>query len=196
MFFSKIYRRLKAQFYTHRVVSTLPNKPKGIKVASFCVFSPKGKVKVGSDFFAGELFYVSTNEHCDLVIGDSVMLGPSVYILGGNHNYKFTGNHLRYNQTNCENTKNIIIENGVWIGAKSTILSGAYISEGSVIGANSLVSHVIPPYVIALGSPAKKYIARFSEVQLKEILKNVGSTYSFNDIVRFYKKHNVCMMQD
>jgi acetyltransferase-like isoleucine patch superfamily enzyme len=41
------------------------------------------------------------------------------------------------------------------IGAYSMILPGVTIGEGSIIGANSLVSEDIPPYSIAFGSPAK-----------------------------------------
>jgi len=36
----------------------------------------------------------------------------------------------------------VIIGNHVWIGAKTTILKGTEISEGCVVGANSLVSNV------------------------------------------------------
>ncbi|MFX1430227.1 MAG: acyltransferase [Promethearchaeota archaeon] len=41
------------------------------------------------------------------------------------------------------------------IGAYSVILPGVTIGEGSIIGANSLVSEDIPPFSIAFGSPAK-----------------------------------------
>ncbi|MFX0020983.1 MAG: acyltransferase [Candidatus Hermodarchaeota archaeon] len=41
------------------------------------------------------------------------------------------------------------------IGAYSVVMPGVTIGEGSIIGANSLVSEDIPPYSIAFGSPAK-----------------------------------------
>ena len=41
------------------------------------------------------------------------------------------------------------------IGAYSVILPGVTIGEGTIIGANSLVSEDIPPFSIAFGSPAK-----------------------------------------
>ena len=41
------------------------------------------------------------------------------------------------------------------IGAYSVILPGVTIGEGSIIGANSLVTEDIPPFSIAFGSPAK-----------------------------------------
>ena len=54
----------------------------------------------------------------------------------------------------------IIIENNVFIGARSIILKGVTIGEGSVIGAGSVVSKNVPPFSICAGNPAKviKYL--------------------------------------
>lgn len=43
----------------------------------------------------------------------------------------------------------------VWIGEKASILPGVTIGEGSIIGANSVVTHDIPPFSIACGAPAR-----------------------------------------
>lgn len=53
------------------------------------------------------------------------------------------------------NTKKIIIKDNVWIGTSCIILPGSIIGEGSVIGAGSVVKGEIPPYCLAVGSPAK-----------------------------------------
>ena len=66
----------------------------------------------------------------------------------------------------------IIIGNDVWIGTQSVILSGATISDGAVIGANSVVDLFIPPYAIAVGSPAKVIKYRFSD-RLVQCLLNL-----------------------
>ena len=49
------------------------------------------------------------------------------------------------------------VGDGALIGINSVILNGARIGEGSLIGANSLVAEgkVIPPGVLAVGSPAQ-----------------------------------------
>jgi acetyltransferase-like isoleucine patch superfamily enzyme len=65
----------------------------------------------------------------------------------------------------------IIIGNDVWIGTQSVILSGATISDGVVIGANSVVNSFIPPYAIAVGSPAKVVKYRFSDQIIERLLK-------------------------
>ena len=47
------------------------------------------------------------------------------------------------------------IFDNVFLGDKSTVLSGVTIGEGAVIAANSVVTHDIPPYCVAAGVPAK-----------------------------------------
>jgi len=64
----------------------------------------------------------------------------------------------------------IIIENDVWIGTQCVILSGAHISNGAVIGANSVVNSYIPPYALAVGSPAKVVKFRFDDVIIRKLL--------------------------
>lgn len=64
----------------------------------------------------------------------------------------------------------IIIGNDVWIGAHSLILSGSKIGNGSIIGANSVVNGEIPPYSIAVGSPAKVIKMRFEEEKINYLL--------------------------
>jgi galactoside O-acetyltransferase len=51
--------------------------------------------------------------------------------------------------------KPIHIGKNCWLGANVTVLPGVSIGEGSVIGANSLVTHDIPDHVLAYGSPCR-----------------------------------------
>lgn len=55
----------------------------------------------------------------------------------------------------------VIIEEDVWIGSNSVVLSGVTIGRGSIIGAGSVVTKDIPKYSIAFGNPAKIYRKRF-----------------------------------
>lgn len=49
-----------------------------------------------------------------------------------------------------------MLENDVWLGANAIISRGGIvIGEGAVIAAGSVVTHSIPPYVVAAGNPAK-----------------------------------------
>ncbi|MGE0766676.1 MAG: acyltransferase [Hyphomicrobiaceae bacterium] len=49
----------------------------------------------------------------------------------------------------------IILEDDVWICARSIILRGVTIGWGSVIGAGSVVTRDIPPRSLAAGQPAR-----------------------------------------
>ena len=51
--------------------------------------------------------------------------------------------------------KDIVVEEDVWIGINVTLLSGAHIGRGAIIGACSVVTKEIPPYAIVVGNPAK-----------------------------------------
>ena len=53
--------------------------------------------------------------------------------------------------------KEIIINEDVWLGLKSTITKGVTIGKGSVIGAHSLINKDVPPGVI-MGSPRAKIV--------------------------------------
>ena len=64
--------------------------------------------------------------------------------------------------------RDVIVEEDVWIGARVTLLSGAHIGRGAVVGANSLVNKEIPPYAIVVGSPAKIIAAKFTIEQILE----------------------------
>ena len=57
----------------------------------------------------------------------------------------------------------IVIEDDVWIGANSVILSGVCIGRGSIIGAGSIVTKDIPRYSIVGGNPARVIKTRFSD---------------------------------
>jgi acetyltransferase-like isoleucine patch superfamily enzyme len=54
-----------------------------------------------------------------------------------------------------EFTREVIIGDDCWIGANVTLLAGVTIGSGCSIGAGSVVKRDIPPYSIAVGSPAR-----------------------------------------
>ena len=67
----------------------------------------------------------------------------------------------------------VIIEEGAWIGANVTLISGAKIGRGAVIGACSMVNKEIPPYAVAVGIPARIIASTFSKQQIIEHEKAV-----------------------
>lgn len=93
--------------------------------------------------------------HNKIKIGNNVKIGGNVAI------YDTDFHSLDFNERNADpeilniNTKPIFIENGVFIGAHSTILKGVTIGENSIIAACSVVTKSIPKNEIWGGNPAK-----------------------------------------
>jgi acetyltransferase-like isoleucine patch superfamily enzyme len=120
------------------------------------------------------LHYLNPEEK--LVIGDYVSIAPNVtFILGGNHQYDGVSSYpfkvMLFNEKYEALTKGpIIVEDDVWIGYGSIILSGVTIGKGSVVGAGSVVTKDIPPYSIVGGNPAKVIKYRFSEEIISKLM--------------------------
>ncbi|MDQ7047721.1 MAG: acyltransferase [Sulfurovum sp.] len=89
-----------------------------------------------------------------LKIGNHVLIGPNCSITPVNHSF-MNKDTLIVEQGFMESKGGVIIEDDVWIGSNVTVLDGAIIRRGAVIGANSLVNSEIEPYSISYGSPCK-----------------------------------------
>ena len=147
---------------------------------------------IGDEFFSGPYCYFVTNPFSPVCIGSHVMFGPFCRIIGGNHDYTYSGGHLSTCKQPQAYDREIVIEDGVWIGAGSTLLTGTYIGEGAIIGSMGLVRHYITPYTIAVGLPATKYFSRFpSDADLESLLRNIASCYTVKEIRRIQREHGV-----
>ncbi len=131
-----------------------------------------GNYSYGPIFIKG---YGDTDSN--LIIGNFVSIAFGVkFFLGGEHNYKkistFPFQTYFYHKKNDSISKgNIVVEDDVWIGEDSIILSGVRIGQGAVIGAGSVVVKDVPPYAIVGGVPAKIIKYRFSNDVIAELLK-------------------------
>lgn len=65
----------------------------------------------------------------------------------------------------------VVIENDVWIGHNSTIMSGIRVGSGSVIAANSVVVKEVAPYTIVGGNPAREIKLRFPQSTIDQLLQ-------------------------
>jgi serine acetyltransferase len=95
----------------------------------------------------------------------------------------------------------ITIGSDVWIGAKSTIMSGVKIGHGAIVAAGALVTKDVEPYSVVGGNPAKHLKYRFKEEQIKNLLdiawweweenkiKENAMTLWSQDINFFIEKH-------
>lgn len=111
---------------------------------------PHAGITIGKDCFIGEMNVMRGQG--GITIGDKVYTGPMVQILAVNHVFRNPDIPIADQGITA---KGIVIEDDVWLGAGAIVVDGVRIGQGSVIGAGAVVSQDIPPYSIAVGSPAK-----------------------------------------
>lgn len=87
-------------------------------------------------------------------IGKNCLIAANCQIIDGNgHDLSFPDTSNRINTKG--DSKEVIIEDDVWLATGVVVLPGVKIGKGSVITANSVVHKDIPPMVIAGGNPIK-----------------------------------------
>jgi len=149
----------------------------------------KRYIHFGNSFTSGinlriEAIHRPSNNEPRLTIGDNVKINDYVHIgcmekitignnvLMGSHILIEDHNHGRYSGAESHDSpetppderplysRPIVIHDNVWIGEFVSILPGAEIGKGSIIGTMPTVTGQIPPYSVAVGTPAR-VIKRF-----------------------------------
>jgi acetyltransferase-like isoleucine patch superfamily enzyme len=110
-----------------------------------------------------------------LRIGHFVSIADDVkFLLGGNHAYTgfstFPFMAKYFGTAEAQSKGPIVIEDDVWIGYGTTVLSGVTIGKGAVIAAGSVVTKDIPPYTVAGGNPARPLKPRFAPEVVERLL--------------------------
>ena len=93
------------------------------------------KLSIGNDSWVGtdaELYNVD-----NIIIGSDVCISQYVYVC--------TGSHDPRSPTFDFDNGPIVLEDGVWLCARSTVLRGVRIGANSIVSAHSLVTSDIPP---------------------------------------------------
>lgn len=115
---------------------------------------PPGTIEIGIGVSIGEWTHITSNSN--IKIGDGVLTGRYVLISDNSHGISTEEYMKQPPLTRPVITKGkISIEKNVWIGDRAIILGGVTIGEGAIIGANSVVTHDVPPCCVAVGIPAK-----------------------------------------
>jgi maltose O-acetyltransferase len=109
----------------------------------------------GSDLIIGNNSGIGINAQISrgVTIGNDVMMAPEVVIITTAHEYKET--NIPMIDQGSQKLKKVIIKNDVWIGQRVIILPGVVIENGTIIGANSVVTKSFPSYSIIGGNPAR-----------------------------------------
>jgi acetyltransferase-like isoleucine patch superfamily enzyme len=145
-------------------------------------------IEIGNNVFLGDGTIIACV--VPVRIGDNVMFGPQVMIMAGDHNFSQVGKPMAYVHHGGKNIP-IVIENDVWIGSRAIILKGVTVSEGSVVGAGSVVTKSTLPYSVNVGYPSRPKRCRFTNTELEKHLTEVRSKYTMEEIKHQYQRMNV-----
>lgn len=123
----------------------------GAKIGSGFYIHKAAKIKYPWNLIVGDNVWIG--EECwidNLVkvkIGSNVCLSQGSMLLTGNHNYSLSTFDLI--------VKEIELEDGVWIGAKSIVTGGVVCKSHAVLAVNSVASKDLEAYKIYGGNPCE-----------------------------------------
>lgn len=112
----------------------------------------------------GDNVLIGTNSVIEgyCTIGNNVSIQSNVYIPKNSNieDYVFIGpcscfTNDRYPIRTDYKLKGPVIRKNASIGANSTFLSGIEVGEGAMVAAGAVVTRDVPPYFLAIGTPAK-----------------------------------------
>lgn len=106
--------------------------------------------RVGKNVYAN--FGFIALDTCLITLGDRILFGPNVHLYAASHPLDPA---VRKGTTGPENGGPINIGADCWFGGNVTVLPNVNIGRGTVVGAGSIVTKSIPPFVVAAGNPAR-----------------------------------------
>lgn len=121
----------------------------GIIQPNYFFLGPDAKLIIGNNVgISGSTLSVSNS----IEIGNNVLIGSGCVISDSDSHPILPSERGDHSKTL---SNPVIIEDDVFIGARSIVLKGVSIGKGAVIGAGSVVTKSIPAYSIAAGNPAR-----------------------------------------
>ena len=97
-------------------------------------------------------------------LGRDCILAPGVFISSGTHPFRAIP-HLNIREQERRLSSDALgmamldrpiwIQDDCWLGTNAVVCPGVTIGKGSVVGANAVVTHDVPPYSVVAGCPAR-----------------------------------------
>lgn len=127
----------------------------------------ESNINVGNYVYIGKDVHIEAN--CQ--IGNYCLIANRVAIVGRHdHDFFAVGFPVRFSPwvgskrfPSRYADEEAVIEDDVWLGFGTIVLTGVTVGRGSVVAAGSVVTRDIPPYSIAAGVPAKVIGKRFDD---------------------------------
>ena len=117
---------------------------KGIVIKPAVNIKYPWKLTIGDHCWIGEHAWI--DNLANVTIMNNVCISQGAMLLTGNHNYKKTGFDLILGE--------IILEDGVWIGAQAMVCPGVICYSHAVLSAKSVATRNLEQYSIYQGNPA------------------------------------------
>ena len=152
----------------------LPDRGEGTYIQGPVYFDYGVFIKTGKNFYAN--FNFTVLDTCPVIIGDNVFIGPNASLLTPKHPLMWSERNAYVREdggvTDKEYGAPITIGDNCWLAGNVTVLAGAKIGNGCVIGAGSVVAGTIPDNSLAYGNPCRvvRKITEEDSIYLKKNL--------------------------
>jgi len=132
-----------------------------LKITGTLHFKGKAKIGIGARLLVSEELHVGNNIN---ITGDAMIICAKKISIGDDTMIAWQSIIMDTDQHNIYNTDNtcinenseVVIGNNVWIGARSFLLKGSTIADGSIIGANTTITKsFLNKNSILAGNPAR-----------------------------------------
>lgn len=107
-------------------------------------------IKVGARTGLGARTIVHAARGNPVSIGEDAVIGPLCYLVGGS-NYNLDSLDEPISHQGIKPDGGIVVDDGVWMGARVTVLGGVTLGVGSVAGAGAVITKSVPALAVALG---------------------------------------------
>lgn len=159
----RAYRKLMRRMAVRRNVEFAAD----LQVGFGCLINAADRLVIGREVAIGTNTWIS----CNGTIGSGVLIASHVGIVSRyEHDTSCVGLPVSRTPTlgdeqsrpqDCRDE--VHIEDDVWIGFNSTILSGVTIGRGAIVAAAAVVTANVEPYAIVVGNPARCVGYRLAE---------------------------------
>jgi acetyltransferase-like isoleucine patch superfamily enzyme len=153
-----------AKIYNQFAPSSVRLGSNTLCMGELLVTGPQATIAIGDWGYIGPQSKIWAMDRIE--IGSRVFLSHGVQIFDNNSHSLSADDRLsrfreltqggRHLKREDVKHKPIRIEDDVWIGFNAAIMKGVTIGRGAIVGACSVVTHDVPPYIIVVGNPAQK----------------------------------------